>query len=695
MEDICRGLPAPEEVGIFPEDLAEIIFTSGTTGDPKGVTLTHRNITSNLSSVSQYVPGKASDRLLSVLPLSHMFEQMGGLLLALRVGANITYATSRQPTVLFRALRERKVTIMLLVPQALDLFMKGIEREVVRLGKERVWRLSLKIARYLPFRLRRPLFRKVHKRFGGSLGLFFVGGAALDPELGEKWKLLGVNVIQGYGATEASPIISCHKMETPRFDSAGPPIPGMEVRITDDGEILLKGPNVTPGYWEAPDKTDAAFTNGWYKTGDQGFLDEEGCLHIKGRTKDMIVLPSGQNVYPEDIEAVLKKHPAVADAVVVGLSKGSAVEVHATFILDDPSQSDEVASWANHQLAEHQQIRGHSVWPEEDFPRTHTLKVKKGLVTEALTGAAATAPDAELQSRTSAAGGTRGLEHLIAEVGGLTVDQVTPEKTLGTELNLDSLGRVELLSAVEEELGVYVDEGLVTPATSVRELKEMVGQGSDGATATAVPRWGMSPWCRMLRGLLQRSLIFPSLRLAYRVRVTGRENLGDQSGPVLFAANHNLGLDSGLIIKAMPLQWRRRLAIAGAAELWRNPIFAIMNPLFGNAFPFSREGAIRASLDNLGRILDEGWSVLIYPEGKLTKGGPIQPFLSGTGLLAVEGRVPVVPLCLRVNRSGSPAQLPVLKRGDVEIRFGKPISFAPGTEYQEATREIENAVKAL
>ena len=208
-------------------------------------------------------------------------------------------------------------------------------------------------------------------------------------ELGAKWEKLGVTIIQGYGATEASPVISCHTMDQPDFRSTGPPVPGVEVTITNDGEILVRGPNVTQGYWEAPDRTAEAFSDGWYKTGDLGFIDEEGSLHVRGRKKDMIVLPSGQNVYPEDIEAVLTRHPDITDATVVGLTKGDRVEVHAVLLLEEPGKADEAVSWANSQLGDHQRVRGHTVWPEDDLPRTHTLKVKKNVVVDRITGAAA------------------------------------------------------------------------------------------------------------------------------------------------------------------------------------------------------------------------------------------------------------------------------------------------------------------
>ena len=622
LEGLVRELPDPEHVDIAPEDLAEIIFTSGTTGDPKGVMLTHGNLTSNIEAAVQYIPGLPSDRLLSILPLSHMFEQLGGLFIALRIGADITYPTSRQPTVLSRTMRERKVTMLLLVPQGLELLMNSIEREVSRQGKERLWHAMLSIARRTPFRLRRRLFRRVHKQFGGSLGLVVSAGAALDPELGEKWELLGVRITQGYGATEASPVISIHTMDKPRYDSVGPPLPGVEVRIADDGEVFVRGPNITPGYWEAPEQTESAFLDGWYRTGDQGFIDADGNLHLQGRKKDMIVLSSGQNVYPEDIEAVLKKHPEVTDSAVVGVPKGSGVEVHAALLIDDADNASQAVSWANERLAEHQQIRGFTVWPEEDLPRTHTLKVKKRLVLDVLQSISEGEDSKPAASDGAQTGGARGVEDLVADVTGFPLAQIRPEMTVGNDLNLDSLGRVELLSAIEEELGVYLDESEVGPETTIGELVGRVESGSSSAQATSFPSWGMSWWCRPLRGTLQRAFIFPLLRLTYGLRVTGQENLQDIRGPILFAANHNLPLDNGLIVKAIPSQWRRRLAIAAAAKLWRSPLWAYMNPLLGNGFPFSQEGGIRASMDNLGQILDKGWTVLIYPEGKVTVGGP-------------------------------------------------------------------------
>ena len=695
LELAIADLPTPDPVPIHPDDLAEIMFTSGTTGDPKGVMLTHRNLTANIEGISQYISVDSSSRLLSILPLSHMYEQMGGLFFTLHSGASVTYPTSRQPTVLSRTMRERKITTMLMVPQALELLMNGIEREVIRQGKERLWKKLLKVAERTPFGLRRHLFRSVHKQFGGKLDLIVSGGAPLDRDLGRKWEMLGIKVLQGYGATEASPVISNHTMDERRPDSTGRPLPNVQVKISEQGEILVKGDNITPGYYNAPEETAKAFEDGWYKTGDLGYFDKDGFLHIQGRVKDMIVLSSGQNVFPQDIQTILVKHPNVKDAVVVGLPKGTSVEVHAALILDDPNTAREAVDWTNSQLAEQQRVRGFTVWPDEDFPRTHTLKVKNQVVIDTiLRGAEQSTPSSPRPSSTPPTG-ARDLMSIIAELSRRNVGEISKTATLGDDLDLDSLGRIELLSAIETELGVYLDESKVSPDTTVGRLASLVEEGSRRPPMVKFPAWGMRMWARMARGLLQQGLVFPLITLTYGLKVSGKENLAGLSGPVLFASNHHLGLDNPLIFKAVTRRWRRRLAVAAAAELWSNPIWWVLNPLLGNGFPIARTGPIRPSLENLGSIMDRGWSVLIYPEGVLTVGGPMKPFMQGAGLVAVEGRVPVVPMRLDVTKFGSPSRLPLLRRGRVQIRFGAPITFLPGTDYQDATSTIEEAVKAL
>ncbi|HZR39583.1 MAG TPA: AMP-binding protein [Ktedonobacteraceae bacterium] len=362
---------------IDENDLAELVFTSGTTGQPKGVMLSHRNIVSNATTALQVVNIQSKDRALSILPLSHMFELTIEMAI-FHIGASNVYARTLSPETLFRLLATQHVTLMVLVPQALQLFLNGIEREVRRQKKEKQWAMLHSIAAHLPFGVRRYLFGTVHKRFGGQFRFFVSGGAYLPPQIGRTWENMGFRVLQGYGATECAPVISATPYHDHNLESVGKPLPGVEVRIADDGEILVHGPNVALGYWKNPEATEAVFRDGWYYTGDLGYMDSHGNLYLKGRKKNLIVLANGMNVYPEDVENVLQGQSGVKEAIVCGLpGKDKETEVHAVLLMDDPSKAKDAVRNANKQLASHQQIRGFTLWTGEDFPRTHTLKVKR------------------------------------------------------------------------------------------------------------------------------------------------------------------------------------------------------------------------------------------------------------------------------------------------------------------------------
>jgi long-chain acyl-CoA synthetase len=376
------------DVATLPEidgnDLAELVFTSGTTGQPKGVMLSHLNITSDAIAAVSFVNILKDDRALSILPLSHMFELTIEIAI-LYVGASVVYARTLSPETLLKLFVSQHVTCMVLVPQALQLFLNGIERQVRQQKKEKQWEVLHRIASRLPFQFRRVLFRQVHRRFGGHFRFFVSGGAYLPPKLHKRWETMGFRVMQGYGATECAPVVSVTPYNEHIYDSIGKPIPGVEVRIAEDGELLVKGPNVALGYWKNPEATAASFENGWYHTGDLGFRDEKGNLYLKGRKKNLIVLANGLNVYPEDIENVLVANPIVKDAVVFGLMEGDEGPiVHGVLLMDDPDKAKSAVEQANKQLATQQHIRGFTVWPEEDFPRTHTLKVKRPEVLERL-----------------------------------------------------------------------------------------------------------------------------------------------------------------------------------------------------------------------------------------------------------------------------------------------------------------------
>jgi long-chain acyl-CoA synthetase len=692
----AQPLPRPT---VDPDALAEIVFTSGTTGDPKGVMLSHRNIASNASSLAGVVPLGPETRLLSILPLSHMYGLNPGLLAPLIAGASVVYPTSLQAPVLARTFRERKVTMLLAVPQIVKQLNNAVERRVDAAGKRASFERLHAIARHLPLPLRRLIFRPVLSRFGGGLRYLAVGAAAMNPVVARRWEEMGVTSLQGYGATETSPVVAFTRIERNRVGTVGEPIPGVEVRIESGGEILVRGPNVFKGYWQRPDATAAVLEDGWYHTGDHGTLDAEGFLTLQGREKDMLVMPDGTKVHPADVEQALIRDARVRDAAVVGLERpGGDIQVHAVLILHDPADADAVVRQANSQLGGHQQVRGFTVWPEEEFPRTPTLKVKKPEVLAWIQAASTDAPPPSSTDAAAAAAGSA-IERLVSHLEGVPADAIRPDARLSADLGIDSLGRVELLSLVEEELGVYIDDGELDPEETLAQLQAKV----DAAGTTAAPPegifgWPLNPLVGALRVGIQQAIFQPLVAFFYRRRVGGLEHLKDLKGPIMFAANHHLHNDNAIILCAIPLRWRWKLSVAAAADdIFGNPFRGFLAALLGNAFPLAREGAVRRSLDLLGARLDRGFSVLIYPEGKLTIDGPLQEFKSGTGLVAIHGAIPVVPMRLKVHRHSriDVDTAGTALRGDVEVVFGAPLRFAIDADPNQATAEIRAAVEAL
>ncbi|MBK7125890.1 MAG: AMP-binding protein [Dehalococcoidia bacterium] len=673
---------------LAPSDLAEIIFTSGTTGDPKGVMLSHANIVANVRAGTAVIPIGRDTRMLSLLPLSHMFEQIGGCFASMHVGAAVCYPASRQPAALSRTMQEWKPTFIMGVPQVLTLLMNGIEREATAQGKLKLLNRLRKFATPLPENVRRKLFRSVLGRFGGKLEMIASGGAAIDPEIQLKWEQMGVAVVEGYGTTECSPVVTINPRDDRRIRSVGKPLPGQQVRIAEDGEVLTRGPNVFSGYWKNEAASAAVFEGDWYRTGDLGYI-EDGYLYLKGRKKDLIVLSDGQNVYPDDIEEVLRHQPGIADAVVLGLPDGPDIRLHAVLVESEAGAGPAAVKGANAKLSDRQQLFAWTIWPDEDFPRTHTLKVRRPLVQQFVTDQAPVSAVAAHFVSDDA------LLKLVASVrkGEAPIIETA---TLGLDLQLDSLGRVELLSAIEDDMGVYVDDTEVGPQTTVAQLRAMVEKGERKAKVRKFPTWPRRLPARLARRALMTGLVFPMLRLGYSVEIRGRHHFKSLQEPVLIISNHNMHLDGSMLLRSMPHGFRQRVAIAAAAsDIFGNRFRGFGASLLGNAFPFAKEGSgVRDSLEAVAKMLDGGWNVLIFPEGKLTVGGPMQAFKSGTGLLAIETGVPVLPMRIDILRPGfyEGKWLPH-PHGRVRVNIGPPITFAPGTAYAEATAKLEEAVR--
>jgi long-chain acyl-CoA synthetase len=704
LPDIARKTTPIEAASVASGDLAEIVFTSGTTGEPKGAMLSHGNLVSTASTMMRVLNFSSSDRLLSVLPLSHLYEQVLGFMAPMVVGASVVYPVSRQPAVLIRTFRDFRVTVLLIVPQGLRLLNAAIERKVDQAGRRETFERLHRVAPRLPKLLRRLLFRSVLSQFGGRLHTVGVGASALDVDVARRWTDMGVDVLQGYGATEMGPVVSFTRPQRNILGTVGEAIPGVEVRIAEDGEILARGPGRFMGYWQNPDATAAAIdAEGWYHTGDLGALSANGMLTFRGRKKDMLALPDGQKVYAEDVEAVLRDDPRVRDAAVVGWPLGAGLKVHAVLLLDDPATAEAVIRDANGKLAPHQQIRGSTTWPDPDLPRTNTLKIRKPDILARLDDLdrPVTAALPVAASKLSAAPLDHDVDPITVIVAGLaSLDpaDVEPQHRLSSDLDLDSLQRVELLGIIEEETGVFVDDDVLQPDTTVGELIAMVEAARDARRGARAWRWPLSPIVRAVGLTFQVVLMYPFVSLFYRVRTTGLERLRLEDGPYLLTPNHCLHLDNGIILSRLPIGLRWKLSIAAAADtIYDNPIQGVLASVIANAFPLQREGGVRKSLELLGSRMDMGYNILIYPEGKLTVGGPLQPFRAGAGLIAVEGGSPIVPVKLKINRMSiiDRRRLPASLRGDVELVVGEPIWFDSTMDHNEATTMLEAAVAAL
>ena len=390
LDDLANPAP-PDAVAALaarePADPAlpiEILCTSGSTGNPKGVTVTQSMLLASTVRCLATIPA-GGNRFVSILPLSHIMEQVAGLIYAVAAEAETEYITTLRPDVIAASIKGHRATALVVVPQVLELLFGAIRREADRSGSGATFRRALKIAPYLPVPLRRRLFKKVHAALGGELRLVLCSAAQLSPALQRSWEALGVEVIQGYGSTEAGLVATNFHGRAP-LDRVGWTLPPMELRVEADGEVVVRGPSVFEGYWQDPDSTAAAFTaDGWYRTGDYGEVDAAGCLRLIGRTRSLIALPNGMNVHPEDVEAALVAEGIVEPVVYDAGAGRIALAYRAESAFADPV-ADEAGAvavavrTANRKLAAHQRVLEQAPFPEPDFPRTHTRKVQRSAV---------------------------------------------------------------------------------------------------------------------------------------------------------------------------------------------------------------------------------------------------------------------------------------------------------------------------
>jgi len=697
-----RG-PDPGPSGNSPADPAEILFTSGTTGEPKGVVLTHGNVVSNAvacGELARVEGGGEGDAFLSLLPMSHMFEQTIGFFLPILGGARVVYLDALKPSAIVRALREERITIAVLVPRILKWLQQCVERETGS-GLRGAWfRSAWAAAGPLPTAGRRAVFGPIHRKFGGRVRFFFCGGAPLEPEVEAFWERLGFPILQGWGLTETSPVLTCARPDARRAGSVGKFLDGVEHRFGPEGEILVRGPGVFSGYLDDPARTAEVFEDGWFRTGDLGEM-REGFLHLKGRSKDLIKTPGGLNVYPEDVEAALRAVDGVRDACVFPL-KGDRGEEVAAALLPWPGRALDpraVAAAANARLEEGRGVARAFLWPGEDFPRTPTLKVRKFQVRDAVAAGALS------EAAVPGADGDDPLLALLSKQVRRPAAEIRGEHRLGADLGLDSLDLVDLVSSVEELFRMDLDEGEIGAATTVDALREAV-KARRPVDDAGLPAWPRSWWGEAGRRLFRGLLLFPLFRIFVRVETRGLENLPPPGTTVLYAPNHLSHLDTPALLRALPPALRRRTGAAAWKEYWEPPGAGALTRAFLVSLrtvllmglplvPIAQTKGWRRSLRGVGTMLDAGWSLIFFPEGERSRTGERLPFRAGIGVVAGAMRAPVVPVFLDGFHRILPRDGFWPRRGSGRVVFGKPMEFPADAEPERVARAVEKAVDAL
>src|SRR3989338_706588 len=644
------------------EDIVEIVYTSGTTGDPKGVVLTHKNLCANLLGLQLIVKPFNNMRVLSVLPLSHLFEQMIGLLFPLQIGAKIIYPPMLKPTLILDMVEKEKISMFLTVPRMLEGITREIENNYGQLFQPSITASSIP-------GLNKILFAPIRKKFR-SIKYIVSGGAPLDPEIENIWQKIGIPILQGYGLTETSPILTYSLPDLRKIGSVGKPMAGVEIKITEEGEIFVKGENVFSGYYKNKEKTKKSFVDGWFKTGDLGEFDKEEFLFLHGRSKDMIKTSLGINVYPEEIENILKKEKGIRDACIIGIPTLKGEQIHAVLLLGKGNPA-EIISETNKHLDESQRIDDYSVWPLADFPRTPTMKIKKFEILEQIT------KKEKIEQKQN----TTPVQEIISR---FTSKKILPTSRIGIDLGLSSLDRVELASKLEQEFFLEIDENELTQETIISQIEELV-KSSKKESLKKIRRWTRNKIINVIRLLLNNVLIYPIIWIFCRKTVIGEENVYGLKTPVIIVANHESHFDAPVILMSIPFYLKKRIAAAAweeyftqKSEKWYVPILQLFTYNFAtilfNVYMFPQTKGFRKSLRYSGELIDNNWNILIFPEGQRNK-GKMTPFKQGIGFLAKEMKIPIIPIKLEGLSNILPAKKFFPSFGKVKVKIGTPLQF--------------------
>ncbi len=715
-ENFASLLPqATEAIPVDPavtlDSPMQILFTSGTTAEPKGIVHTHRNVLASVAPIEGAIPKYLKYerlvhplRFLHTLPLSHVFGQFMGLWIPPLLGAEVHFESRLQAQRLMETARRERISILAAVPRVLTLLRDLIMADHPELGAaidaargEKVWKRWWR-------------FRRIHRSFGYKFWAFVCGGASVPAELESFWNTLGFVLIQGYGMTETTALITLNHPFKVGKGTIGKVLPGRDVEIRDDGEILVRGEMVSTSTWRkgAIQQSDSP----WLATGDLAQKDAEGQLHFLGRKSQVIVTPAGLNVHPEDVEAALNAQSGVEASAVVPLLTSSGTEPAAVLLFrGSHDEAQQAVIDANARLADFQRVRHWRIWPELDLPRTSTGKIQRRKVTEWINAQ----PDEDR------AGGA-GSDALLALI--LSITLAHPETTsdnarLQEDLELDSLGRVQLQAELERKLGLTLSDAMLEQASTLGELRRLLGLDvavSGAATPKELfpaqiearhdvyPHWTWSWPAQSVRAVFIECVLRPLVWLLAAPSIR-RESALDKDTPLVLIANHVSTYDVPLILYALPGPVRRHVAAAMAADIlddWRKrrnqgswflntlgPLTWLLVAGFFNVFPLPRGAGFRRSFQHAGEALDRGYNVLVFPEGHRSDEGVLQKFRAGIGLLVAESETRVLPIALAGLGKMKTGHQRWFRSGSLRVVVGSPITFRGDMNPEEITARLQ------
>ncbi|MGC2163824.1 MAG: AMP-binding protein [Silvibacterium sp.] len=711
-EDFASALPqtagaAPVDLTVNLDSPVQILFTSGTTAEPKGIVHTHRNVLASVAPIEREIQKYLKYerwvhplRFLHTLPLSHVFGQFMGLWIPPLLGAEVHFESRLQAQRLMETARRERISVLAAVPRVLallrDLLLAEhpeLPAEIERARGEKVWKRWWR-------------FRRIHRSFGYKFWAFVCGGASLPEELESFWNTLGFALIQGYGMTETAALITLNHPFKVGKGTIGKVLPGRDVEIRDDGEILVRGDMVSTSTWRngAMQQSDSP----WLATGDLARKDEEGQLHFLGRKSQVIVTGAGLNVHPEDVEAALNAQAGVEASAVVPLLTVHGTEPAAALLFrGSREEAQQAVIAANASLADFQRVRQWRIWPELDLPRTSTGKIQRRKVTEWINAqhADARAGDA----------GSDALLALILSITGARPEKTTDDARLQEDLQMDSLGRVQLQAALEQRLGLTLGDTMLEQAATLGELRHVLGLDAASAPGAVTrdmpsraiearhdvyPHWTWSWAVRVVRAAFTECVLRPLVWLLAAPSVE-RESTLKTDRPLLLIANHISVYDVPLILYALPGHMRRHIAVAMAADIlddWRKrrnqgswilnalgPLTRLLVTGLFNVFPLPRSAGFRRSFQHAGEALDRGYNVLVFPEGHRSDDGALQPFRPGVGLLVTESETQVLPVALAGLGAMQAGRQRWFRSGKLKVVVGSLLSFDPETNPEEIT----------